>query len=130
MEKGFVDEVIDLHRFFEVWLSGQVAQTLEVFERLNRALDDKFFMISPSGGSTEKAGLCKQLWQAHGAIPEPFNIEIRNARCRILSDTLVMVNYEEWQFGSDTTSRISSALIEKNIDRYVWLQVHETWIKS
>ncbi len=130
MEKDFVDEVIDLHRFFEAWLSGQVAQTLEVFERLNMALDDKFFMISPSGESIEKEALCEQLWQAHGAIPVPFKIEIKNARCRVLSDTLVMVNYEEWQFGSDTTSRISSALIEKNIDRYVWLQVHETWIKG
>ncbi len=130
MEKDGIAEVIALHRFFEAWLSGNTNQSQQTFARLSDSLDDQFLMINPDGALIEKKELCEQLWQAHGSAPAHFKIEIKNAVCRKLDETLAIVNYQEWQTGGDQTRRISSAIIKKESDRFVWLRVHETWIQE
>ena len=130
MEKDGIAEVIALHRFFEAWLSGNTNQSQQAFARLSNSLDEQFLMINPDGALIQKKELCEQLCQAHGSAPAHFKIEIKNAGCRKLDETLAIVNYQEWQTGDDQTRRISSAIIKKESDRFVWLQVHETWIQE
>ena len=130
MKKDCIAEVIELHQFFETWLSGKSEQSQQTFARLSDSLDEQFLMINPDGVQVQKKALCDQLWQAHGSAPAHFKIEITNADCRLLDDSLAIVNYQEWQTGSDQTCRISSAIFKKERDRLIWLQVHETWVQE
>lgn len=130
MEKDCIDEVIALHRFFETWLSGKCAQSQQNFTRLRDSLDEQFQMITPGGVLVNRKALCEQLWQAHGSAPAEFKIEIKKAVCRQLGETLAIVNYQEWQTGNDQTCRISSAIIRKERERLIWIQVHETWVQE
>jgi len=128
MQDKFINEVVELHQFFESWLSGGIAQTQPLFTKFKNALAEDFKMIEPSGKVLQKNELLEAFWHAHGAMPAPFSIKVKQAKARVLDKGLALVVYEEWQTGVDETARVSSALLRETDKGMQWLHVHETWL--
>lgn len=131
MSDQWISEVIELHRFFESWLSGALEQSSSVFSRFEQALAKGFVMIEPSGQRLQRDQLMDHFWQAYATVPTPFRIEVRNTTVRELTPSLALVCYEEWQLGAERTARISSALLRcqnQEEGRIDWLHVQETWL--
>jgi len=128
----FIDEVKDLHKFIQDWLTGSVPKTETAFYCFRDALDVDFIIIHPTGIAEHREKLVKSFWSAHGVREKNFAIEIRNLNPRLMFGDFALVNYEEWQFGNTTTGRVSSVLFRKpNKENKVrWLHLHETWISS
>ncbi len=125
-------EVQELHRFFQVWFAGEVADTDEEFGRFSQTIADTFTIVGPDGGVTDCATIKQALRNAHSA--GPFEIWIENPQVRALGDGVMLVLYEEWQIReSNKTARQSSALFRPKPQApngVEWLHVHETWIGS
>ena len=61
-----------------------------------------------------------------------LKIQIRDVEIRRQIGSTVLVNYTEWQIGSNTpdrapSGRLTSALIETG-PPLKWLHIHETWL--
>lgn len=130
MHQPIFDEVIELHRFIQRWMTGAVPGKRDPFLRFSDALADEFHIIHPGGTTENRAQVLESFWSAHGTREESFQIEIRNIRLRFSSEPYFLVTYEEWQIDSTTTARTSSALFRKS-DRDEnphWVHLHETWL--
>lgn len=128
MQNRWIDEVVELHRFFEGWLSGTLDNTQETFRRFEQALAEGFVMVEPNGILLRRETLLTNFRNAHGAVPKPFTIEVRNPEVKELNGSLALVTYEEWQLGREQTARVSSALLHRTQGALEWLHVHETWV--
>ncbi len=130
MSHPILDEVIDLHRFIQEWMRGSLPKTREAFERFSEVLSGDFMIIHPGGTSEDRAQVTASFWSAHGSRDDSFRIEIRNPRYRLSSNHYALATYEEWQFGSTTTARVSTVLFRQR-DRNgkpLWVHLHETWL--
>ncbi len=136
LARAALQEVIDLHAFFEAWLGGTAPQTEAAFARLDRALAEGFTMVTPDGVRLPRAAVIEWLRQAHGAKAAfgPFRIAIAEAELVHLAVPLVVLGYVEQQtLGGAIGRRRSTGLIEAvpaADDRVRWLALHETWIAS
>ena len=136
MEDKCRQEVLDLHQFFEDWFMGRLADDDKSFARFSSVMDDTFRIVSPAGTMTPIPALSKGLRGAHGAWDKggaPVGrIWIENVDVRLLSDTLALVTYEEWQEQAQPAKgRQSTALFEVDVNTpngVRWLHVHETWL--
>jgi hypothetical protein len=128
----FFDEIIDLHKFIQDWLTGSVPKTEEAYSRLRDVLDENFIIVNPAGVATPRNEIIKSFWSAHCGQEKNFTIEIRNLNHRITFGDYALFTYEEWQFGQSATSRISSVLFRKSAkgNRVRWVHLHETWIST
>ena len=119
------NEIIDLHTFFERWLSGET----EDLSRCEAVLADEFTMIGPGGRLIDRATLLDNLREAHGA--RAVGIRIENFTVREI-DGLCLATYEEWQDEEgEVRGRLSTALFHARDDAphgVEWLHVHETWL--
>ena len=127
-----IREIVDLHRFFEGWLSGALPQTEEVFSRVEQVLASEFTFVGPTGAVTERAALLEWLKGAYGSRPG-LRIEIRGERIH-QREPVFLATYEEWQTHEETTrGRVSSVLFREADgvpNGLEWLHVHETWPPS
>ena len=130
MTQQIIDEVTDLHVFFESWLTGSVEQSKEQYARFENVIADDFIMVPPGSNVLPRDTVLEIFWQQHGSITPPFRIEIRNPVSRKVAESLYIVTYEEWQFGSEQTSRITTALMSENETGIKWLSVHESWFSE
>ncbi|WP_272932527.1 hypothetical protein [Sulfidibacter corallicola] len=133
MEYQVRQEILDLHRFFQDWFNGVLPKNAASVQRLDRALNPQFRIVSPHGILTEKPRLMEGIEQAHGVhAGKGFRIWIDNVTCRQLSPDLMLATYEEWQESEGTKrGRVSSALFQKQVtapNQVTWLHVHETWL--
>ncbi|MEM7534178.1 MAG: hypothetical protein AAF639_18500 [Chloroflexota bacterium] len=123
-------EIVDLHQFFEKWLSGDLADTDQNFLRLESALANDFSIVSPDGTEVERATLVDSLRESHGKRPN-LNIWIEDFQLLRDEPPLLMVRYDECQTHSDSvTRRVSTALFSVNRSApngFAWVRVHETW---
>lgn len=128
----FFDEVINLHKFIQDWMTGSVPKTEEVYSCFRDALDIDFVIIHPTGIAENREELVKSFWSAHGVQEKNFAIDIRNLNLRLTFGDFALVTYEEWQFGNATTGRISSVLFRKpvKVGGIRWMHLHETWIET
>jgi len=127
-----IDEVKNLHKFIQRWLTGSVPKTEETFSRFRDALDTDFVIVHPTGVAEHCGEIVKGFWTAYGVREKTFAIEIRNFNHRLTSGDFSLVTYEEWQFGKTTTGRISSVLF-RNLtkeNKVRWMHLHETWIST
>lgn len=128
-------EVVDLHRFFEQWMTGRLDDTDAAFAAFRDAMADDFVIVSPDGQATASDPLVEALRATHGRYPPGgFEIRIENCRARGIADGVMLVTYEEWQQseGEDADGRISSALLRRDDAGprgWVWLHVHETGLR-
>jgi hypothetical protein len=133
MIKNCEKEVIELHRFFEEWLNGTIANSDETLSRVNTALGDDFLIISPNAKQTKKPALLHSLKNSHGAWNNG-RIWIKHINRRLLNNDLCLITYEEWQNkgdGENDRGRLSSALFRKNKEApcgVQWVHLHEVWI--
>lgn len=128
MSDRFIDEILEIHQFFELWFTGSVEKSKEQFARFEQAFADGFVMILPGGNQLTRDELLEIFWQEYGSISAPFRIEIRNPTVRKVGESLHLAIYEEWQFGQEQTARITSALMSENRAGVQWLSAHETWL--
>jgi hypothetical protein len=134
LAQAVLQEVADLHAFFEAWLSGEAENTNAVFSRVESSLGEEFTMVSPSGQRLQRSDVIGWLRGTHGARASQgsFHITIAEPEILILRPPLVLLGYvEEQTVGDVVTRRQSTALFEVSIEdgRHVrWLALHETWI--
>lgn len=129
-----IDEVVELHRFFEAWLghagTGDIA-------RLEAALAPGFEMIVPSGALFARAAVIAMVAGGRGrkgSETRPFTIRIDDATAVALGPEHCLVRYIERQDGPDgPTARWSSALFRADAAApcgVVWLHLQETWLAT
>ncbi len=128
MADRIISEVIGLHEFFQAWLSGAIEKTREVYERFERAMGDGFIMIPPDSDLLPRSTIMDIFWNEHGAKSSSFRIEIKNPLAREVADSLYLVSYEEWQFETEQTARLTTALMKDHESGVQWLSVHESWL--
>ena len=134
LAQAVLQEVADLHAFFEAWLSGEAENTNAVFSRVESSLGEEFTMVSPSGQRLQRSDVIGWLRGTHGARASQgsFHIAIAEPEILLLRPPVVLLGYvEEQTVGDVVTRRHSTALFEVSIGdgRHVrWLALHETWI--
>ena len=134
LAQAVLQEVADLHAFFEAWLSGEAENTNAVFSRVESSLGEEFTMVSPSGQRLQRSDVIGWLRGTHGARANqgPSHIAIAEPEILLLRPPLVLLGYvEEQTVGDVATRRQSTALFEVSIEggrRVRWLALHETWI--
>ncbi len=134
LARAAVDEVIELHAFFEAWLGGTAQNSDLVFSRLENALAQTFSMVTPDGTKLQRSQVIGWLRQAHGAkgSPAPFRIAIVEPEPLVVRRPLVVLRYVEEQSSGDTvTRRRSTAVLDTAAGEggaARWLALHETWI--
>ncbi|MDF1836422.1 MAG: hypothetical protein P1V35_01010 [Planctomycetota bacterium] len=123
-----VHEVLDLHEFFEDWLSGRGPNTPECFARLSRSLDSEFEIITPDGQLISRENLIDGLSGGFGSRGPEFRLWVQNTRARMVEEGLCLVTYEEWQATDGVEKgRLSSALLRCTPQGIcTWIHVHET----
>lgn len=128
-------EVLELHIFYERWLTGELPPTEENYSRLTSVLSSDFALISPSGEIQTAADLIPQLKMAHGLRRNSeftFHIMIKNFDCRFARSRMALVTYEEWhEFKGKINARLSSAIFRPKAgtpNGLEWLHVHEVWL--
>lgn len=127
-EQDITTEISELHEFFQNWFNGTIPQ--DEFKRFTAVMDESFQMISPQGELIKRSVLLSSLEKSYGKNSNIL-ISVSNTTVHELSSNNYFAIYHEIQHqGDDTTTRISSALFQRNdklINNYAWLHVHETW---
>jgi hypothetical protein len=128
-----VQEVIDLHAFFQAWLRGELADRAEVFSRFIDAVAPEFTLISPTGQAARLPETAEWIRRAHGARPG-VKLWTDEHTAHFAADGAALLTYREWQtWNGATTLRISSALLRRAPaapNGVAWLHIHETWIQG
>jgi hypothetical protein len=125
-----IQEVIELHAFFQGWLRGELPASDAVFSRFTNATAPEFMLISPTGAAAGYAETSGWIRNAHGTRPGVL-LWTDNHLIRYADERIALVTYHEHQtLAGATTLRISSALFRRADAAplgVAWLHVHETW---
>jgi hypothetical protein len=133
MDERCHTEIIELHDFFQQWLTGFLARDDDAFRRVSRVLGEGFVLITPDGTREERAPLLDRLRAAHDTRRD-LRMWIEGFRVHHREGDLLIATYEEWQeTGGATTARLSTAVFraKEGVPHGVeWLHVHETWMAA
>ncbi|HQY91758.1 MAG: hypothetical protein WAU00_17140 [Caldilinea sp.] len=125
-----IQEVIDLHTFFEAWLGGALPASDAAFARFATTTDPDFILIDPDGKVMEGDAVAGWIRRAHGTR-RSFRLWTTDHRVRYEDSGCAFVTYLEWQTRDGvTTCRISTALLIAHTaapNGLRWRHVHETW---
>jgi hypothetical protein len=126
-------EVVELHEFFEGWLTGALPSTDQAYARLVDAVAREFLLISPGGERIPRERLLTELRAGHGSRPG-WKMWVENAELRFRGAELVVATYEEWHRYADgtTTARLATAVFRVQAgapNGLAWLHVQETWLR-
>lgn len=119
------DEVGRLHRFFQDWFRGDLDPA--DFSICEEALAPGFAMVTPSGDLIDRAEILDAIRRHRARESRSFSIETIGRSCQRF-DRVHLVTYEERQTGVRSTIRLSTAALTSTDGRFVWHQVHETWV--
>jgi len=124
-------EIIELHRFFEEWFNAPEREAEVSLDRVEKALDYNFLIISPKGNRSDKQTLLQNLEKAKGSW-NGERIAIKNIDVREVADGLCVAVYEEWQgMPGEMNGRLSSAIFRRAEEAPAgvkWVHLHEVWI--
>jgi len=128
-------EVVELHRFLEVWSNAELPPTEEAFARFGDVIAPSFLIIDPDGEILGREPIVDAIRQAHGRWTEaPGQIRIENFRLHQSGADYALATYEEWhEVGGETIGRLSSVLFGPNAQApqgLEWLHLHEVWIEQ
>lgn len=135
MKQECIQEIEELHQFFQAWFNGDIDQTTSQYARFTDVLHADFSIISPNGMKTSRTQLTGSLYMMHGKRPD-LKIWIEKPEFRLLSNATAMLTYEEWQQDNETATpqgRISTAIFETYLslpNSVSWLYVHETALQT
>jgi CDGSH-type Zn-finger protein len=128
IEQAFVDEIADLHRFFQDWFTGRRDRAVGEF---SDRLDPGFTIVDPGGTKHGK----DQIVDAVEARAGGYEVAITTDQARLeQTETVLIGTYRErHDFKGNTTLRV--ATVEMVADESVptgfrWLSVHETWVED
>lgn len=129
MDKTCDRLIRELHVFIAAWLKGTVAKTAQSFQAFEKELDDDFVIIHPRAVVQDKSAIVSDLWHAHGAQSEDFDIEIFHINTRFVSTRLCIMTYEEHQTGAKASVRLSTVVFRRpnGEEPFRWFHLHETW---
>jgi len=124
--QSVTDEIVRLHDFFQDWFNGHGDRSLDEFAD---ALDDEFFIVSPSGAVADKTQIVASV-ESH-ADSGPMKIRIQNVELRRTGERdLFVATYEEHQERqSGPVALISTVGLRTDAScpgGFRWLFVHET----
>lgn len=110
LAQAALQEVADLHAFFEAWLSGKAENTNAVFSRVESALGEEFTMVSPSGQRLQRPDVIGWLWGTHGARASQGSFHIAIAEpeicsCDRRSSFSAMSRNKQWATSSPDANR-------------------------
>jgi hypothetical protein len=131
MEDRYLKEIVELHQFFQAWLTGALPATREAFNRASEVVGEDFVIISPDGQLTEREALLARIEQGHGGRPG-LQMWIDQFRFHQQEGKIGLTTYQEWQETAEgRTVRLSTALFREKVgtpNGLEWLHVHETWL--
>lgn len=135
MDERCEREIRELHRFFVDWFVGRIPDDDPSFARLERALMERFRIVTPEGQVIDKVSLLGRLRSAHGVRADrSLTIDIRNVRVRHLEPPLCLLTYEEWQhLDGVPNGRLSTVLFREDATAphgVAWLHVHEVGLSA
>ncbi len=124
-------EVIELHDFFQAWLTAALPETDDAFARFAGTAAPGFTLISPDGRQLDRATVTAWIREAYGSRPGS-RLWTTDHAIRYEDDRCVLATYLEWQTRDGvTTCRISSALFVADgsaPNGLLWQHVHESWL--
>lgn len=128
MKKVFHEEVLDLHRFLEDWLKGNVPRGNGKPERLAKALAEDFMVIHPTGSRGSRSDVLKSFAASYGEKPAGYALEVSDISVRLLGNDLALVTYVETHRGESGRERVSTVLMRwRGKDQPIlWLFLQET----
>ena len=96
MEDRCRREVVDLHRFFQDWLTAALTDDVSHLARFEGVLAEDFEIITPDGYRVGPEAVVQALRERHGRFADrDLVIDIRILGSRTLAEGLVQVTYEE-----------------------------------
>ncbi len=128
MESKCSLEVVKTHQFLESWMGGKTEKREIEFKRFRDSLAPDFTIVYPTGQVQNKKTLMADIWNSYGLRSSSFSIEIRKFKCRLVSNSLCVVTYEEWFHLEVSTGRICTTVfrILPENQGLEWVLVHET----
>ncbi len=124
-------EIVELHQFFEDWISGKLPKDKKTFTRFIDATAPGMMLVSTDGQVLDYDQLVDWIYNAHGSEPE-FALWVEVIEPHGIFDSVALLTYQEWQERTGGRNvRRSTVLFEKNQDApngVRWLHVHETYI--
>jgi len=120
----------ELHRFFQDWFRGVVAET--ALSRLEAALSPDFVLITPAGRVLDRQTVLTGVGSQHGSDPVA-RLWIENVTLRRAWTESMIVTYEEWQErrGRAARGRLSTVVFGTHPLQPTgleWVHLHETWL--
>jgi len=126
-EAWVLQEVIELHQFFEDWFQGNIDPDPERFVSV---MAGDFVLIPPEGHQVSRHEIIDLIKKGFSSRSDS-KIWVENIETRIIGE-IVIATYHEVQAGLDQpTRRISSAVFSykaKLPNHCQWHHVHETWV--
>lgn len=120
--------VLDLHVFFEAWLSGRAPHGPGALATLEAALAEGFSMVGPQGRRLDRAEVVGWIETSHGTRGTDFCIWITDMSQLFEAPGVVAIGYVENQrMDGRDTARHATALFSVTPGAVVWRAVHETW---
>ncbi len=129
-----VNEIHRLHEAIAGWTTGTLPNTEEAFSMFADSFAPTFVIINPNGKAETAADVVPRFRDRHGERSRDFSIQITNEDVRDISNNRALVVYQEhWLHRKVEQSVIlSTALMQVDSSRpggFVWLHLHETWMR-
>lgn len=124
----YQQEVLDLHRFLDAWLKGDVPKDDGQPKRLADALAEDFVVIHPSGMRASKADAVRGFASAYGKKPPGYALLIDRVETRMIGEGLCLATYEERHRGELGRARVATAVLRRRSrgEGIEWLFLQET----
>jgi hypothetical protein len=126
-------EIVELHQFFENWLSGKLAKHELAFARFTTAIAPSMTLITTEGKILGYEQLVDWIDSAHGSEPG-FALWVEEIALRGTFGPVALLTYEEWQDRTEGRNvRLTTVLFEEYLDApngVRWLHVHESSMKE
>lgn len=127
MSDPFANEIVDLHRFLDAWLKGQVERGDGEPARLAGALAADFAVIHPDGSTGDRNAVVASFAGAHGEKPPAYALEVDRIETRRLAPDLCFATYVERHRGEPGRARIVGAILRRRVGGEIeWLHLQET----
>ncbi len=130
---GAIREIIDLHAFFEAWLSGRSPADENRLKQALQSVAADFTLVGPAGRRLDRAGLLTWLAPAHGSRGGDFRIWVENIMAVSARPGMAILGYDECQHMNGTQTRRTATVVfvaaPECPNGVAWLAVHETWVQ-
>lgn len=125
----FTTEILDLHRYLQQWLQGELINDSLGPIRLERALAESFTVVHPTGIREGKVDVIRNFASAYGKKSADYSLDIDDIDIEVMPGGYCFARYKESHGGEPDRARLSCALLRqchRNND-IEWLFLQETF---